>query len=442
MKRTLYLIFLVLLLNNCSFDNKTGIWTGSKNVSKKKDVKDSNIELIFKKQNEIIKDKELPLKQNLNLERPIIFTDWNQSYQNKSNYIGNVSFFNEGNYKKFSNISKSKVNKNILVNKDNLFFSDIKGNIGVFSLTDNKLIYKFNFYKKKFKKTKIIIKLIIEDESIIAADNLGYVYSINLREKKLNWAKNFLVPFRSNLKIINKTLYLSDEKNKITLIDIQTGRKVDEFYTQPPKAVSKFESNLALDSNGNLLFLSTNGSLYSLNLRNQKTLNWIQNFKPENEIIFKGKPITLFNGLIIVSSEKGISMLSENGKKIWDLSIESNISPIISGNTIITITKDNYLLLIDKENGEIIYSKNIYLLIKNDFKKNLNRKINTIENIFFVNNKLLLISNNSYFIEINLQNNLNVNSIKKNPFDISSNIVFLKNKMIFVSNSKKVYTVN
>ena len=442
MKRTLYLIFLVLLLNNCSFDNKTGIWTGSKNVSKKKDVKDSNIELIFKKQNEIIKDKELPLKQNLKLERPILFTDWNQSYQNKSNYIGNVSFFNEGNYKKFSNISKSKVNKNILVNKDNLFFSDIKGNIGVFSLTDNKLIYKFNFYKKKFKKTKIIIKLIIEDESIIAADNLGYVYSINLREKKLNWAKNFLVPFRSNLKIINKTLYLSDEKNKITLIDIQTGRKVDEFYTQPPKAVSKFESNLALDSNGNLLFLSTNGSLYSLNLRNQKTLNWIQNFKPENEIIFKGKPITLFNGLIIVSSEKGISMLSENGKKIWDLSIESNISPIISGNTIITITKDNYLLLIDKENGEIIYSKNIYLLIKNDFKKNLNRKINTIENIFFVNNKLLLISNNSYFIEINLQNNLKVNSIKKNPFDISSNIVFLKNKMIFVSNSKKVYTVN
>ena len=62
-------------------------------------------------------------------------------------------------------------------------------------------------------------------------------------------------------------------------------------------------------------------------------------------------------------------MLSENGKKIWDLSIKSNISPIISGNTIITITKDNYLLLIDKENGEIIYSKNIYLLIKNDFKK-------------------------------------------------------------------------
>ena len=83
MKRTLYLIFLAFLLNNCSFDNKTGIWTGSKNISKKKDVKDSNIELIFKKQNEIVRNKELTLKQNLKFERPILFTDWSQSYQNK-----------------------------------------------------------------------------------------------------------------------------------------------------------------------------------------------------------------------------------------------------------------------------------------------------------------------------------------------------------------------
>ena len=74
---------------------------------------------------------------------------------------------------------------------------------------------------------------------------------------------------------------------------MQTGRKVDEFYTQPPKAVSKFDSNLALDSNGNLLFFSTNGTLYSLNLINQKSINWIQNFKSESEIIFKGNPLLI-----------------------------------------------------------------------------------------------------------------------------------------------------
>ena len=124
---------------------------------------------------------------------------------------------------------------------------------------------------------------------------------IQLIIKKINLIgqKIFLVPFRSNLKIIENKLFLSDEKNKIILIDIKNGKKIDEFYTQPSKTVSNFESNLAIDKNNNLLFLSTNGSLYSLNLINKKNINWIQNFKSENEIIFNANPIIISNDKIL-----------------------------------------------------------------------------------------------------------------------------------------------
>ena len=81
-------------------------------------------------------------------------------------------------------------------------------------------------------------------------------------------------------------IFLSDEKNKIILIDVKTGNKIDELYTQPSKTVSKFESNLAIDNKNNLLFLSTSGSLYSINFINNKKINWIQNFKSESEIVF------------------------------------------------------------------------------------------------------------------------------------------------------------
>ena len=57
-------------------------------------------------------------------------------------------------------------------------------------------------------------------------------------------------------------------------------------------------------------------------------------------------------------------------------------------------------------------------------------------------NKLLLISSNSYFIEVSLKNIINTNSIKKNPFEIASNIIFLQNEMIFISDSKRIYKVN
>ena len=443
MNKIIYLIIFIISLNNCSFDNKTGIWTGSNQIVKKKIESDnSNLKLIFTKQNNNIKDKDLAPNKVLKIENPKLYTEWSQSYQNKFNFLGNVSFLNKGNYKKHSKISKAEVNKNILVYKNNIFFSDIKGNIGIFSISQNQLIYKFNFYKKKMKKTKKDIKLIVKDDILIAADNFGYIYSIDYKKKKLIWAKNYLIPFRSNLKIVGKILFLSNEKNKIILINTVDGNQIDEFYTQPSKTVSEFQSNLALDNKDNLLFLSTNGSLYSLNLINQKTINWIQNFKDESDIAFNAKPIIVSGDKIIVSSDNNISLLEVNGAKVWELNIKSEISPISSGNTIFTINKENYLILIDKNSGQIIYSKSLYSLIERDFKKNFKRKIEKINNIYITDNKLLLIANNSYFVEINLEKIINISSIKKNPFKIMSDIIFLKNEIIFVSSSNRVYKVN
>ena len=442
MIKVVYLFIFFIFLSNCSFDNRTGIWTGSDQVTKKKKILNQNIEFVFKKKNDIIRDKKLPFGQKIELDNPIVFSNWIQRYQNNYNNIGNISFLNEGNYKKFSKISNSGINKNILIHNDNLFFSDYKGNIRVFSLSKNQLIFNYNFYKKKIKKVRKDIKLIIKNDLIIAADNFGYVYSIDYKKNKLNWAKNFLIPLRSNLKIINKTLFLSDEKNKIILINIENGKKIDEFYTQPSKTVSKFESNLAIDSNGNLLFLSTNGSLYSLNLINQKTINWIQNFKDESDIIFNGNPIIVSNDEIIISTSRNISLLNSNGLRLWNLDIKSSISPIVSGNTIFIVNKDNYLVLISRNTGQIIFSKNIHTMIKKNFKNNFIRKIKTINHFYMTNKKLLLISDKSYFVEIDISSTLNINSIKKNPFNISSDIISLKNELIFVSNSNRIYKVN
>ena len=438
----IYYLVIFFLITNCSFDNKSGIWTGSNQVKKNNNSTSQNTEFVFKKQNRSIEEIELAPEQSIKIDNLKTYTEWNQRYQNQFNNINNVSFLNNGNYQKLSKISKSKVNKNILVYKNNLFFSDYKGNIGIYSLNENQIIFKFNFYKKKLKKFKKEIKLIVKKDFIIAVDNFGYAYSINYKKNKIVWAKNFLIPFRSNLKIINENLFLSDEKNKIILININNGDKIDEFYTQPSKAVSKFESNLAIDKNNNLLFMSTSGVLYSLNLINNKRINWIKNFKQESEIVYEGNPIIVQNDNIVISDKNNISLLNVNGNKIWDLNIKSDLPPVISGNTIFVVNKDNFLLLINKNNGIIKFSKNINSLITKDFKNNLKRKINKIDYIFLAENKLLLISKNSYFIEINIQNIININSIKKNPFEISSDIIFINEEMMFINESNRVYKVN
>ena len=154
MIKIIFLTAVVIFLNNCSFDNKTGIWTGSDELVKKKEITNQNLKIIFKKQNNSIKEKLLSSSKILKFDKPKLVKKWSQSYQNNFNNIGNTSFLNKGNYKKLSKISRSQINENILVYQNNLFFSDFKGNIGIYSLDKNQLIFKYNFYKKNKENKK------------------------------------------------------------------------------------------------------------------------------------------------------------------------------------------------------------------------------------------------------------------------------------------------
>ena len=121
MNNILVLIFIIFFLASCSFDNKTQIWTGNNQIIKKK-TNNENLELVFKKKNNIIKTKELSSNYILKLGKSKLYHSWSQRYHNKFNDIGNIPFLNNGNYKKLSKISKAEINKNILLHKDNIFF--------------------------------------------------------------------------------------------------------------------------------------------------------------------------------------------------------------------------------------------------------------------------------------------------------------------------------
>ena len=90
----------------------------------------------------------------MKIEEAKTYKNWSQRYQNKFNNLNNLIFSNKGYYEKFSKISNSKVNKNILFSKKNLIFSDQNGNIKVVSLENKELIFPITFIKKNLKKLK------------------------------------------------------------------------------------------------------------------------------------------------------------------------------------------------------------------------------------------------------------------------------------------------
>ena len=109
MNKIHYLIISLFLINNCSFDSKTGIWTGSDKIAKKENNTKQNTEYIFKKLNNIIEEDKLIPEQTIKIDKQKNYKEWSQRYQNKSNNVNNVMFLNEGNFQKLSKISKAKV---------------------------------------------------------------------------------------------------------------------------------------------------------------------------------------------------------------------------------------------------------------------------------------------------------------------------------------------
>ena len=203
MRAFLLLIFLFIL--NCSFDNKSGIWKNSNQTTEGK--KDDNLSQ-FKTLSSLKDTFDKNLTINKNFKFPVFTnvesTNWKEIYYRKSNNLPNFAYEEKNELiLKSGKITNKKANNKILSENNNIIINDKRGNIIIYSKSQNKILQKFNFYKKRFKNVEKNLNLIVEKNIIFVSDNLGYLYAYDYKKDKVIWAKDYKVPFRSNLKLSN-----------------------------------------------------------------------------------------------------------------------------------------------------------------------------------------------------------------------------------------------
>ena len=437
----LYVILISFLFINCSFDNKTGIWT-NKDKKKANNKTFQDFKKISTKDDEF--NKIIDIKDfNLNLFKPKINNQWKDVFYNYGNNTENFRY-NKKNQLIFKSkkLSKNKINKFILFENNNLILSDKKGNIVVFSINQNKVISKFNFYKKKFRRIEKNLNLAVEEEIIFVSDNLGYLYAYNYQTGKILWAKNFKSPFRSNIKVLKNKIAAANEKNEFILFDKKNGEVVKKIPTEETTVNNNFINNISSNGNDTLFFLNTFGSLYSINAE-LLNINWFLNL---NSAI-KLTPNNLFSGVEIVNNKSKIVVSSQDKTYIINLdtglierkwNFSSLIRPIINNQYIFFVTRNNLLIAIDMRKNEIIYSFNINKKIA-DFldteKKNL-----AFLSLRIVENHVVVFLRNSYVLDFEIDGKLDKiyklpSKIKTEPFYIDSSLLFLnKKKQLIILN--------
>ena len=431
MNRLLIFIISLFFLNNCSLNENSRIWKNKKDNS----INPKNIKKIFSEKKIITQfNQELKLDlANVKINNKVVDNQNNYGFQDYSGSIDKV-----GNYK-FSKLDDvNELNFKPVFLNDGLIFFDKKGSIIRYD-NNQKVLWKKNHYSKLEKKLKPKLNFVLVDQNLLITDSISKYYSINVNSGELIWSKNNIYPFNSEIKRSKNKIFVVDYKNTLRCYNINDGSECWNLPTEDSFTISS--SNFSLIIDGELIiFTNSIGDVTAVDI-DSGLITWqlpTQSSSIINETYnFKVSKLVSDNKSIYFSNNKNefYSIDVKTGTTNWINEINSNLTPIISGNLIFTVSNEGYLYVIEKNNGNIIRISDLYINYKIKKRKNV-KPIG-----FAIGDKKLYLTNTDgkmIIVDLNLGKVIGVEKIAGNftsrPFIFNQSLFVIRNGSIIQYN--------
>tara|TARA_B100001121_G_C18643553_1_gene600472 strand:+ start:128 stop:1426 length:1299 start_codon:yes stop_codon:yes gene_type:complete len=366
--KVVFIFIVIFFLNNCSFNENSKIWKNNKdklNLNKK--VKKVSLE-----------DKNVVTEFNKGLKLDL------SSIKIKENKINNKNNFGSQNYEgQFNKIGSFKFSKLQEVNNLNykpiflengIIFFDKKGSIIKYD-NKKKIVWKVNHYSKIEKKLNPKLNFLLDNQNLLIADSISKYYSVNISTGELNWTKNNIYPFNSEIKKYKDKFFIIDYKNTLRCYRIKDGSECWNLHTEDSFTISDAKQSLIIDDE-NIIFSNSIGDVTAVNI-NTGLITWqlpTQSSSIINETYnFKISKLVSDENSIFFSNNKNefYSINLKTGTINWTNEVNSNIKPILIGNLILTVSNEGYLFLIEKNNGNILRITDLFVNYKNPKRKRI-----------------------------------------------------------------------
>jgi len=422
------IIIALFFLNQCSFNENSRIWKDKE----KKIENNKNIKKIFSEEKKITAEFNKELKLDLTKIRTNNKIIDNQNNYGSQEYNGSVKKIGNYKFSKLDNINQ--LNYKPLFLDDGLIFFDNKGSIIRYD-NNQKVLWKTNHYSKSEKKLKPRLNFILEEENLLVTDSIAKYYSVNINTGKVNWLKNNTYPFNSEIKKNKKRIFVVDYKNILRCYNINDGSECWNLPTEDSFTIS--DSNFSLiiindmvvfsNSIGDITGVDIENGIISWQLPTQSSsiINKTYNFKI-SKLVSDDKSIFFSN-----NKKEFYSIDVKTGTINWINKINSNLTPIIIGDLIFTVSNEGYLYVVEKNKGNIIRVNDLYINYKSKKRK-------VIKPIGFAigNTKLYLTSTDGKMIIVDLSHGNIIGSEKvsgnfaSQPFIFNQNLFIIRNGSI------------
>ena len=433
MNKIFYLIFITIILSGCTSSKTSKFWQKSEKIDQNK----TKAEKVFN--NEKVLNKEFNKNLKINFDDNFNTHNLNSHYTNNN---GRLNF--DGDLKKNARYKFAKIKNfyqyepSISFNEKELFFFENKGSILKFN-ENLKLVWKKNYYSKTEKKLNPIIQFANNKNFLIAADNLAKYYMLNIKTGKLIWSKNNLAPFNSQIKIYKNKFFIIDFSNTLRCFSLKDGSELWNVKTQNSLIRSQKKLSMVIVKDV-ILFNNSIGDISAVDLDKGELL-W--QLPTQNSLIYESafslesSDIVSDNDNLFFSNNKNkfFSIDISTGSFNWKNKINSNLRPIIDGNILLSISQEGYLFLIDKNNGNILRSTDVF----DGFKLKKRNKIKPTGFILGIN-KIYLSTNNGSLLTIDITSGKTTSALKIDNEKILRPVIF--NKSLFIVKDNTIIKLN
>ena len=434
MNKIIIFFICFLITSGCSFNKNSKFWTASQDIPEEKEL---NYKEIFVEEEAL--EKELNANVSINLGD--IF-DNNSKIRNYFNNDGRLNY--NGDLKKSSRYKFSRIKNfyqfepKISFADKNVVFFDNKASILKFD-EKSKLIWKKNYYSKSEKKLKPILQFANDGKILVVADNIARYFALDLSNGEQLWSKSNLAPFNSQIKIYKNKFFIIDFSNTLRCFSLKNGNELWDIKTENSLIRSQKKLSMVI-VNDSLYFNNSIGDISAVDINEgellwqlptQSSLIYEAAFSLEtSDLITDGKTLFFSN-----NKNQFFSIDLETGSFNWENKVNSNLRPSLVENYIFTVSIEGYLIVIEKNSGNIIRVTDIF----SGFKKKKREKIKPVGFIIGANN-IYLTTDNGRLMIINIKTG-KTNSILKidndkisRPFVLDKNLYVVKDNAIIKLN--------
>ena len=273
-----------------------------------------------------------------------------------------------------------------------MIFFDNKGYILKFD-DKSKLVWKKNYYSKSEKKLKPILQFANNGKTLIVADNIAKYFALDINTGELLWSKNNLAPFNSQIKISKDKFFIIDFSNTLRCFSLKNGEELWNIRTENSLIRSQKKLSMVIvndliyfkNSIGDISAVDINEGELLWQLPTQSSLIYEAAFSLEtSDLITDGNTLFFSN-----NKNQFFSIDLGTGSFNWENQVNSSLRPSLVGNYIFTVSLEGYLIVIEKNSGNIIRVTDVF----NNFKKKKRDKIKPVGFIIGTNNIYLSTDN-------------------------------------------------